>query len=66
MYEKLTITPSCLAIGKVQTSRNYVGFHRRFWLARYFVPDDLGDYCMRSLSAREVGFGAMVSGAGGL
>ena len=36
------------------------------WPARYFVPDVMRDYCMFDLSSRRVGFGTMVSGAGGL
>ena len=38
----------------------------RIWPARYFVPDAMRDYCMFDLSSRGMGFGAMVSGAGGL
>ena len=36
------------------------------WDARYFVPDVMRDYCMFDASSRGIGFGAVVSGAGGL
>ena len=36
------------------------------WPARYFVPDAVRDYCMDDLSSRGIGFGAIVTGAGGL
>ena len=36
------------------------------WPARYFVPDVMRDYCIFDASSRGVGFGTIVSGAGGL
>jgi len=38
----------------------------KFWPDRYFVPDAMRDYCMFEASSRGVGFGVMVTGAGGL
>ena len=36
------------------------------WPARYSVPVAMIDFCMGSLSSRGGGFGAIVTGAGGL